>query len=376
MDLQFRGACVFSMGCRERLSLDWVAAWGETAADNDPETVIVGVDDRRWPPGGECPLSARHFLCAQSATYRTCMSNDEKQIHKTVFLDGEFCQRQDAKVSAFDAAIQHGVGLFETMSALTTADGVVVEYLDEHLDRIQSSAAMLGLSDEIKTGPLGDAIVQTVRQAKYAHARVRLTITGGDLNLLQAAGRTNHRPTIMIHAQPATVYPDEMFINGVMATLATVRANPLDPTAGHKTLNYWWRLRALQEAAAKGAAESIVFQVSNHLAGGCVSNLFVVKDGKLITPIAQGEEIAEEGKVALPSPVLPGITRMKTIEYASSMGIQTTTRMMTIEDVLDADEVFLTNSSWRVLPIVQIEAEAVGDGVVGEVTKRVRERFV
>ncbi len=304
------------------------------------------------------------------------MSTEETNPHHTVFLDGEFLARSDARVSAFDASVQHGVGLFETISALITVDGVVVEYLDEHLDRIQASASKLGLSDDLKTGPLGDAIIETVKNARYEHARVRLTITGGDLNLLQSTGRSNHRPTVMIHAQPATPYPDEMFEKGVMATLASARANPLDPTAGHKTLNYWWRLRALQEAAALGAAESIVFQVSNHVAGGCVSNLFVVKDGKLITPIAQGEEVEIEGEYTVPSPVLPGITRMKTIEYASSMGIQTTTRMMTIDDLLDADEVFLTNSSWRVLPIVRIEAEAVGDGKVGEVSKKLRERFV
>ncbi|MCA9303904.1 MAG: aminotransferase class IV family protein [Phycisphaerales bacterium] len=301
---------------------------------------------------------------------------NDTEPRRTVFLDGQFMDRADARVSAFDASVQHGVGLFETMSALTTEDGVVVEYMDDHLDRIQASAARLGLSDEIKTGPLGDAIVQTVREARYAHARVRLTITGGDLNMLASTGRSNHRPTVMIHAQPATQYPDEMFINGITATLAAARANPLDPTAGHKTLNYWWRLRELQDAAAKGAGEAIVFQVSNHLCGGCVSNLFVVKDGELITPIAQGEETPVEGKITLPSPVLPGITRLKLIGYAEEMGIKVTKRMMTIDDLLGADEVLLTNSSWRVLPVVRIEAEEVGDGKPGEVGKKLRERFV
>lgn len=366
---------------------DWAAAWGETAARTIRDPLSSGWmtdDDTRRTENVPSPsgLFLRLFLLpALPLPMSESTPPNEREInntgpHRTVFLDGEFMERGDAKVSAFDASIQHGVGLFETMSALTTDDGVVVEYMDEHLDRIQSSASTLGLSDEIKTGPLGDAIVQTVKEARYGHTRVRLTITGGDLNMLASTGRSGHRPTVMIHAQPATQYPDEMFINGITATLAGARANPLDPTAGHKTLNYWWRLRELQEAAAKGAGEAIVFQVSNHLCGGCVSNLFVVKDGELITPIAQGEETPVEGKITLPSPVLPGITRLKLIEYAKEMGIGVTKRMMTIDDLLDADEVLLTNSSWRVLPVVRIEAEEVGGGVPGEIGKKLGERFV
>ncbi len=304
-------------------------------------------------------------------------SNDEIA---SVFLDGEFMNREDARISAFDASFQHGVGLFETLSATSTIDGVVVQDLEAHLDRLQASAAKLGLSDEIKTGPLGEAITETVRRSRYKNTRVRLTLTGGDLNLLQTHGRTNHRPTVLIAAQPATDYPDEMFEKGVMATLGQARVNPLDPTSGHKTLNYWWRLRELQDAASKGAGESIIFSVSNHLASGCVSNLFVVDGGHLITPIAQGEEEEVSGietkEGVMPSPVLPGITRMRVIEHAKAMGIKTTKRMMTIDDLLDSDEVFLTNSSWGVLPVVRIEAETIGDGTPGEVTKKLRAAVV
>ena len=304
------------------------------------------------------------------------MTDDQKNGDscESVFVDGVMLTRQEAKVSAFDASVQHGVGLFETMHAFSTADGVVVEDLDEHMDRLQASAAQLGLSDDLKTGALGEAVVETVRRARYKNTRVRLTVTGGDLNMLQSGavgGSGGHRPTVLIQAQPATAYPDEMFENGVMATIAEARANPLDPTAGHKTLNYWWRLRELQAAAGKGAGESIVLQVSNHLCGGCVSNLFVVSDGKLITPIARGEESGEAH--ALPSPVLPGITRARVLEQAKKMGVPVEVRMMSIDDLLDADEVFLTNSSWKVLPVVKVEAEVIGSGEPGVVTLGLRD---
>jgi branched-subunit amino acid aminotransferase/4-amino-4-deoxychorismate lyase len=293
-----------------------------------------------------------------------------------IFLNGLFLDRNDARVSASDAGLLHAVGLFETMTARIAADGVVVDGLEEHLDRLQSSAAQLGLSTELKTGPLGEAVVETVRRSGHERSRVRLTITGGDLNLLRATGRGAHTPTVIIDAQPATRYPEAMFTKGVMAVIADAKANPLDPTAGHKTLNYWWRLRELQTAAGRGAGEAIVLQVSNHVCGGCVSNLFVVRDGILITPIARGEEMEIGGKGAIPSPVLPGITRAWVLKEAKKMGLTVERRMMGIGDVLDADEVFLTNSSWGVLPVTAVEAEPVGGGEVGELAKGLRERII
>lgn len=292
-----------------------------------------------------------------------------------IFLNGQFIDRHDARVSASDAGLLHAVGLFETMTARATPDGVAVDGLEEHLDRLQASAAELGLSRDLKTGPLGEALIETVRRSGYDRARVRLTITGGDLNLLRATGRGAHTPTVLIDAQPATQYPETMFTRGVMAVIADAKANPLDPTAGHKTLNYWWRLRELQTAAGRGAGEAIVLQVSNHLCGGCVSNLFAVRDGTLVTPIARGEEQEVGGKGAIPSPVLPGITRARVLKEAKKMGLTVERRMMGIGDVLDADEVFLTNSSWGVLPVTAVEAEPVGSGEVGEVANRLRERI-
>lgn len=293
-----------------------------------------------------------------------------------IFVNGMYVERDQARVSAADAGVLHAVGLFETMTARVTGDGVVVESLDEHLDRLQASASTLGLSTELKTGPLGEAVAETVRRSGHERSRVRLTITGGDLNLLRATGRGAHTPTVIIDAQPATRYPEAMFTKGVMAVIADAKANPLDPTAGHKTLNYWWRLRELQTAAGRGAGEAIVLQVSNHVCGGCVSNLFAVKDGTLVTPIARGEEQEVGGKGAIPSPVLPGITRARVLKEAKKIGLTVERRMMGIGDVLDADEVFLTNSSWGVLPVTAVEAEPVGSGVVGEVCRSLRERLV
>jgi len=328
----------------------------------------------------------------------------------TVFLNGSFLPASDACISAFDAGFQHGVGLFETMLAvrpppqppvtpLAAGESPHVLHLLEHLRRLAESARELGLSENLHTGALAEAVERTVAKAAsdspdVGRFRIRLTISGGDLNLLGAARGASsgeHSPTLLIHVQPATAYPTEMFTRGVLATLADWKANPLDTFQGHKTVNYWPRLRELQVAAGKRAAEALVFQVTNYLAGGCVSNAFVVKNGSLVTPIARGEEediagdagereaAAEDAAnkydppikgAAIPSPVLPGIVRRWVMDWALSQGLTCERRLVTISDVLTADELFLTNSSWGVLPIIAFESEAIGGGKVGEITQR------
>ncbi len=313
----------------------------------------------------------------------------------TVFLNGTFVGADDARVSAFDAGFQHGVGLFETMLALRDARGAHVLHLREHLNRLGASSSTLSLMERLHVGALEEAVDRAVARGFEEHAdsarlRVRLTITGGDLNLLHRADTRPADPawpTLLIVAQPATCYPSEMFRRGVLATIADWRANPFDPTQGHKTISYWPRLRELQAAAAKQAGEALVFTITNHLAGGCVSNAFVVRAGVLLTPIARSEEeeigagsepgeddaasLAHKGAGGvLPSPVLPGIVRRWVMDWALAEGVPLERRMITLDDVLNADEVFLTNSSWGVLPVTRVETRTIANGAVGAIAAR------
>jgi branched-subunit amino acid aminotransferase/4-amino-4-deoxychorismate lyase len=313
----------------------------------------------------------------------------------TIFLNTGFVSpNEPAMISAFDAGFQHGVGLFETLLAVRPAAGgdSRVLFCREHLDRLAGSAKALGLTESLHVGALEEAVQRTVDRAfleqdAVAKLRVRLTITGGDLNLLDRSGQApaEPRPTLLIVATPATLYPDAMFEMGSTAVLADYRVNPLDTTQSHKTLNYWARLRELQVAAGRRAGEALVFQVTNHLAGGCVSNAILIKDDEAITPICRGEEIEvarEQGRevsehdlavpsatnpgAVMPSPVLPGVTRRWALDVLSDRGLVVRRRMVTISDVLGADEVILTNSSWGALPITRVEAEPIGTGEVGE----------
>jgi len=311
----------------------------------------------------------------------------------TVYLNGEFLDADDARVSAFDAGLTHGVGLFETFLVIPPSDpggSPRGHRIMEHLNRLADSARQLGLFERLGVEPLAEAVLHTVDRsglvAEGARARVRVTLTGGALNLLerptaQARGteantdqntNTRHAPAILIVPQAATPYPDEMFDRGVGAIVADARLNPLNPHESHKTLSYWLRLRALQGAATKGASEAILLQVSNHVAGGTISNLIAVTGDRVISPTVRGEEPSG----AIPSPILPGVTRAAILDHARSRGMEIETRLMTIDDALDADELMLTNSSWGVLPVVRVESRRIGSGEPGRITRVLREAWL
>jgi branched-subunit amino acid aminotransferase/4-amino-4-deoxychorismate lyase len=282
------------------------------------------------------------------------------------WLDGRFVPMDEARVSAFDAGFQHGVGLFETMSA---RHGRVFRGL-EHMERMRRSAKELGLADTLRPEALVDACEATLAANDLQHARVRVTLTGGDMNMLaRSAEDVRHDPTILIHAQPPTPYPPALFEKGVGVRVADAQLNVADPFAGHKTLWYWPRLHALQRAAAAGMQEALWFDVTRALACGCVSNAFIVRHGALVTPVARGEE--EKG-AGVRSPVLPGITRAAVLSIAEESGVEVRRERIEIGAILDADEIFLTNSSWHVLPVVQVEQRTIGSGQPGEVTRTLR----
>ncbi|MHC4100926.1 MAG: aminotransferase class IV [Planctomycetota bacterium] len=233
-----------------------------------------------------------------------------------VWLNGNFVERDKATVAAFDAGLQHGIGLFETLAA---HHGTVFR-AEGHTQRLVQSARELLLSESLRAGPLAEAVELAVQRNGLERARIRLTVTGGNLNVLATRGRSPHvDPTILIDVQPPTVYPEAFFEQGVMVTIADGRLNPMSPMAGHKTLNYWPRIHALQHAAARKGGEALWFTIRSHLAGGSVSNVFLATGGELLTPYARGEDPDDLAGGA----VLPGITRAAILELCDTLGIET-----------------------------------------------------
>jgi len=271
-----------------------------------------------------------------------------------VFLNDRLVDMEQAQVSVTDGGFLYGAGLFETMRSRS---GVVFR-LQDHLDRLLLSAATLSINHSYDRAFLERAIDDVLQANQLKDARLRLTLTGGPL----AESEDQRKATLMITATEFQPYPPDYYRTGVLVVLCPFRQNPTDPVSGHKTTSYYPRLLALNLAHQRKAAEALWFTTDGRLAEGCVSNVFLVKGPVLHTPSAQ-------------TPVLPGIARKAILQLAQQQSIEVIEKDLTISDLLDAEEVFLTNVIMEVLPVIQVEKHVVGEGKVGPVTQRLQESF-
>jgi len=272
-----------------------------------------------------------------------------------VFLNDSLIDVNEARVSATDSGLLYGAGLFETMRS---RQGVVFR-LDDHLDRLFASARALSISCSCEKAHIRAAIDRLLQANQLTEARLRLTLTNGPL----AQSEEQRQPTLLITATAFRPYPPEYYQTGVLVVLCPFRQNATDPTCGHKTTSYYPRLLALNLAHQKRAAEALWFTTDNRLAEGCVSNIFLVKNSILQTP-------------SLETPVLPGIARKTVRELARQQSLDLAEKDLFIGDLLEADEVFLTNVIMEVLPVVGVEQHTVGNGKVGAITGKLREGFL
>ena len=267
-----------------------------------------------------------------------------------MFLNDDFVPPDLARVSAQDAGLLHGAGLFETMRAHR---GIVFR-LPRHLARMKRSAEQLGLVLPERFDQVPTLVAELLRRNEQQEARVRLTITPGHA--------AQPQPLLMINALPFQPYPDEYYRKGMTVLISSRRQTPYDTCCAHKTLSYYNRLLALREAAAKSCHEALWFTPEGGLAEGCISNVFVVRDSLLRTP-------------PLDTPVLPGITREAVLELADQQKIKVEQAKLSIDDLLDSDEVFLTNVILKIMPVCHVERKGIAAGKPGPLTARMSQAY-
>ncbi|MFA5553917.1 MAG: aminotransferase class IV [Phycisphaerae bacterium] len=263
-----------------------------------------------------------------------------------VFLNDGLVQDNQAMVSVSDGGFLYGMGLFETMRS---CNGKVF-CLDDHLERLFAGAEKLSIKIPYKEKFLEEAIYSVLQANGLSNARLRLTITSGTISADKSL------PTLLITASEFKPYPEEYYQKGVEAVLSPYRQNPTDPTCGLKTTSYMARMLSLKYAQQYKAAEALWFTTDNRLAEGCISNVFLVKDSAVFTP-------------ELNTPVLAGIARKTVLKIASDNSVRCSEKDLHIDDLLEADEVFITNVVMQVMPVIKIDKRDVASGKIGPITK-------
>jgi branched-chain amino acid aminotransferase len=278
----------------------------------------------------------------------------ERRIH----LNGRLEPERGPHISALDRGFTLGDGVFDTIRVVQGRPF----RLAEHLDRLAASAATVGLP--LPAGPqeLAAAVAELLEANGLSDAIVRITVSRGVPTERGVLPPESPISSLAIVATPFGGYPEERYERGYRAVVSRVRRNPTSPLSRIKSCNYLDSVLAGMEAARQGADEALLLATSGELACGSSSNLFLVLGGTLVTP-------------SLESGVLDGVTRRAVMELARQLGVPCQQRDVLPEEMPTAREVFVTNTALGVMPVVSVDGRAVGPGVPGPLTRRLRRAY-
>ncbi|MDR2584363.1 MAG: branched-chain-amino-acid transaminase [Fibromonadaceae bacterium] len=275
-----------------------------------------------------------------------------------VYINGEFYDRENAKVSVFDHGFLYGDGVFEGVRAYK---GMIFR-LTEHVDRLFDSAKVIGLIPGIQKKEMEDIIVKTCAKAGMKDGYIRPIISRGigDLGLNPYLCK---KPNIICIVDNISLYPPEDYENGLkIITVATHRNynESLNPRV--KSLNYLNNIMAKIEAVQSGVKEALLLNPLGYVAECTGDNLFIVRKGKIYTPSVQ-------------SGSLDGITAAAVAELAVKRGFEVIPGLMSRFDIWTSDECWLTGTAAEMIPVTSVDARLIGDGKVGPVYKQLLADF-
>ncbi|MBN2385058.1 branched-chain-amino-acid transaminase [bacterium] len=276
-----------------------------------------------------------------------------------VYINGKmYHEREQAKVSVFDHGYLYGDGVFE---GIRVYNGLIFK-CREHIDRLYESAKTIYLDIQMSREEMTQAMIDTVRASGLHDAYIRLIVSRGvgDLGLDY---RHCKKPTVVIIVDKITLYPPERYEKGLkVITTATRRNKPDSLNCQIKSCNYLNNILAKIEVIRAGADEGIMLNNSGYVTEATADNIFVIKNKTLITPPSYFG-------------ILVGITRQAVLDIAPDEGLHVETAGILVHDIYNADECFLTGSAAELIPVVECDGRAVGNGQVGPVFKALLKRF-
>jgi len=269
-----------------------------------------------------------------------------------IYIDGEFYDERNAKISVFDHGLLYGDGVFEGIRAY---NGRVFKLM-EHVDRLFCSAKAILLQVPMTRAEMTAAIRETCRRNRVRDGYIRLVVTRGAGTLGLNPNRCK-KPSVIIIAGKIQLYPPELYQRGMeIITVPTTRNlhSALNPAI--KSLNYLNNILAKIEANNAGCEEAIMLNAEGFVAECTGDNLFIVQGKQLLTP-------------PLSAGALYGITRRAVMDLAAQAGLKVSEPNLTRYDLFIADECFLTGTAAEIMPVVKIDGRLIGTGKPGSVTK-------
>ena len=279
-------------------------------------------------------------------------------MSEKVNINGEIQDLATAVIPVMDHGFLFGDSVYET---LRSYQGRFFRF-DQHHDRLRHSADGLELALPLSGEEFRARCEETIAAAGEPDAAVRIVVTRG-VGPMDIDPRGCDAPNVLVFGRPRPRYPEHAYRDGLAISLVSRQRNPkksLDPNV--KSGNYLNNVLALLEARKAGAYEGVMCNPEGFVAEGTTSNCFFVKDGTLCTaPLSVG--------------LLSGITRRAVLELAGRLEIPVREERFTADELLSADECFITSSLKQVMPVTRIDEGPVGEGSVGPVTTRLLEGY-
>lgn len=280
----------------------------------------------------------------------------EKEL--LIHIDGKYYPKSKAKISVYDHGLLYGDGVFEGIRAY---NGVVFK-LKEHINRLYRSARVIMLEIPLTKEEMVNAVLETLRKNNLRDAYIRLVVTRGigDLGL---DPRKCPKPTVIIITDVIRLHSTEAKEKGVRTMIVWVKRDPVDATSHEvKSLNYLNSILGKIEANIAGFDEAVCLDKNGHLSEGVGENLFIVRNGEVITPPTS-------------TGALVGITRDVVMKLAEKLGYKAIEKTITPTDLFTADESFFTGTAAEVVPIVEVNKRSIGDGKPGPITRHLMQEF-
>jgi branched-chain amino acid aminotransferase len=265
-----------------------------------------------------------------------------------VWIDGAIVDGAAARVPVTDHGFLYGDGVFDAMRAY----GRRVFRLDDHMARLETALKAVHLTVEGGVARLREIVQETVDAHEHADSYVRIIVTRGD-GSLGVDPSTCPAPRVICIVDAIAVFPPEALEAGIALVTASLRRPPadvLDPRV--KSLNYLNNVLAKHEARARGADEALILNHAGLVAEASVANVFAFIGGALLTPPPSDGALA-------------GITSRAVMDLAAAQGTVAAERSLGRFDLLGADEVFLTGTGARIVPVRSLDGEVIGGGRCG-----------
>lgn len=277
-----------------------------------------------------------------------------------IFMNGRLVEESEAMVSVYDHGFLYGMGVFETFRTYNGRPYL----LQEHLRRLQQGCKQLGILYEPKHGDVEQQLQQLLTANALPDAYFRYTVTAGT-DILGLPSATYQQPIVIIYTKSLPLTSETLYERGKSLQRLRVPRNTPEGAVRLKSLHYMNNIlgkREMSEYPWAEGAEGLFLDRSGNLCEGIVSNLFFVTDQVLYTPSVE-------------TGLLPGITREAVIRLADDIGLRTVEGLYSWDELLQANEVFMTNSIQEIVPIHTLfdpegHSYQVGLGRAGQWTKR------